>query len=66
MGLIEDIQDIDVLAENLPTLISDVQALVADFQGQDDAAAKVQALAEGLAALSLAVAKVAASIKANE
>lgn len=66
MALIEDIEDIDVLATNLPSLLSDVQALVADFQGQSDAAAKVEALANGLAALSTAVAKVAAAIKANE
>lgn len=66
MALLEDIEDLEVVSTKLPTLISDVEALVADFKTQDDAAAKVQALADDLAKLSLAVGAVAAAIKENE
>ena len=66
MALIEDIEDLEVVSTKLPTLISDVEALVADFKAQEDAAAKVQALADDLAKLALAVGAVAGAIKENE
>jgi predicted RNA methylase len=66
MAIIEDMEDIEVVSKYLPTLISDVQAIVADAKTQDDAAEKIAELASGIAQLAATVATIAASMEANK
>lgn len=63
MSLAQDITDALVVADNLPALVKDVEAIVTEFKSQEDGAAKIAALASGIAQLAATVAAVAAAME---